>query len=87
MTAHATDLAPAHRRPYLAFLLALLSIPGSTLAWELPAGGYWIGVPLCVAAIVLGLRARPGILATTAIGIPSLAVAMMLIWTLAELAG
>jgi len=44
--------------PRLALLLALLAVPGSTIAWSLPAGGFWIGVPLAVAAIVVGLRAR-----------------------------
>ena len=43
--------------PGLALLLAVLALPGVTLAWDLPAGGYWIGVPLAVAAIVLGVRA------------------------------
>jgi hypothetical protein len=44
-------------RAGLALLLAVLAVPGVTLAWDLPAGGYWIGVPLAVAAIVLGARA------------------------------
>jgi len=86
MTAHATGLAPAPGRPHVAFVLALLSVPGSTLAWDLPAGGYWIGLPLGVAAILLGLRARPGRLATAAIVIASLALALMLVWTIASLA-
>ncbi len=48
-----------HRgRPSLALLLGLLGIPGVTLAWDLPLGGYWIGLPLAVAAIVLGAGAR-----------------------------
>jgi len=39
--------------------LALLSVPGSTVAWYLlPAGGLLIGFPLGIAAIVLGARAR-----------------------------
>ena len=53
----AVDIAPrAH--PGLALVLALLAVPGSTLAWDLPAGGLWIGLPLAVAAIVLGVVAR-----------------------------
>jgi len=50
--------ASADKRPRLALLLALLAIPGATIAWSLPMGGFWIGLPLAVAAIVVGLRAR-----------------------------
>ena len=80
----AVDVGPRHARPGLALLLALLAVPGSTLAWELPAGGLWIGLPLAVAAIVLGVRARRGrsgtVMATVAIGIAALAVAQMAVW-------
>ena len=45
----------AHRSgPASPSLLAVLAIPGSTWAWDLPLGGLWIGLPLAVAAIVLG---------------------------------
>jgi hypothetical protein len=54
----AVDVGPQRARPGLALVLAVLSIPGSTIAWDLPAGGLWIGLPLAVAAIVLGIRAR-----------------------------
>ena len=43
----------AHRRPalhVLAFVLGLLAVPGSTIAWDLPAGGVWIGLPLALGA-------------------------------------
>ena len=50
----AVDVGPQRARPGLALLLAVLSVPGSTIAWDLPAGGLWIGLPLAVAAIVLG---------------------------------
>ena len=40
----------------LALLLALLGVPGCTIAWALPAGGFWIGLPLAMAAIAIGLR-------------------------------
>ena len=53
----AVDVGPQRARPGLALLLAALSVPGSTIAWDLPAGGLWIGLPLAVAAIVLGIRA------------------------------
>jgi hypothetical protein len=54
----AVDVGPQRVKPGLALLLAVLSVPGSTLAWDLPAGGLWIGLPLAIAAIVLGIRAR-----------------------------
>ena len=50
--------ASADKRPRLALLLALLAIPGSTIAWSLPMGGFWIGLPLAIAAIVVGVMAR-----------------------------
>jgi len=84
------DLAPGPQpRPGLALLLAILAIPGSTIAWALPAGGFWIGLPLAVAAIVLGLRARrdrgAGIgKATAAIAIASALIAFMLVWTIVD---
>ena len=52
------DVRARRAHPTLAFVLALLSVPGSTLAWDLPVGGYWIGLPLSVAAIVLGVQAN-----------------------------
>jgi hypothetical protein len=55
----AIELAPAARaHPTLALVLALLAVPGTTLAWELPLGGVWIGLPLALAAIVLARHAR-----------------------------
>ena len=82
----AVDLAPDPARPGLALVLALLAIPGSTIAWELPTGGLWIGLPLGVAAIALGLRARRRrvgtAMATVAIVIGALAIAQMAVYTL-----
>jgi hypothetical protein len=46
-------------RAGLALLAGVLCIPGSTIAWDLPAGGYWIGMPLAGIAIVLGLLSWP----------------------------
>jgi len=58
-TSVATAAIPGRpARPGLALLLGLLGIPGVTLAWDLPLGGYWIGLPLAVATIVLGAGAR-----------------------------
>ena len=54
------DVSERRARPGLALFLALLSIPGSTVVWDLdvPVPGFWIGGPLGVAAIILALRAR-----------------------------
>jgi hypothetical protein len=88
----AVDVGTSRPRPGLALLLGLLAIPGSTLAWDLPAGGLWIGLPLAIAAIVLGLRARRELagghgtgLATAAIVIAGLCIAQMIVWTVASL--
>jgi hypothetical protein len=82
----AVDVATDRPRPGVAFVLALLSLPGSTIAWDLPAGGLWIGLPLGVAAIVLAVRARRRLaegsrLATAAIVIAGLALAQMAIYS------
>ena len=90
-TLHRTvDVGPTRARPGLALLLALLSIPGTTMVWDLdvPVPGLRIGGPLGVAAIVLALRARrepidksARIMAMTALVIATLFVGQMLIWT------
>ena len=84
----AVDVAPRTARPGLALLLAVLAIPGSTWAWDLPLGGLWIGLPLAVAAIVLGLRARQAgvgrVMATAAIVIAGLCLAQMAVYTIAS---
>ena len=84
----AVDLAADRPRPGLALLLALLAVPGSTIAWELPAGGLWIGLPLGIAAIVLGVRARRRrvgtAMATVAIVVGVLAVGQMAVYVLAS---
>jgi hypothetical protein len=86
----AVDVAPPRGRPALALLLAILSVPGTTMAWDLsvPLAGLWIGGPLGVAAIVLGLRARrerrsraASVMAVTAIVVATLALGQMVIWT------
>jgi hypothetical protein len=85
----AVDVGTSRPRPGLALLLSLLAIPGSTAAWDLPAGGLWIGLPLGIAAIVIGLRARRELaggrgtgMATAAIAIAALMIAQMAVWTL-----
>ncbi|MEA2190829.1 MAG: hypothetical protein QOI73_950 [Solirubrobacteraceae bacterium] len=56
------DVGPAttKARPGLALLLAILSVPGTTMVWDLdvPLPGFWIGLPLGIAAIVLARQAR-----------------------------
>ena len=90
-TRPAIDVAPTGARPGLAFVLALLAIPGSTLAFDLPHGGFWIGLPLAVAAIVLGVVARRRLagtgrskLALAAIIIGGLVIAQMVVYTIVE---
>ena len=69
----------------------MLAIPGSTLAWDLPAGGLWIGLPLGVAAIALALRARregrPLRATTAAIVIAGLMLGQMAVWTAVSIVG
>jgi hypothetical protein len=87
-TAHpaAVDVGPRPTaQPGLALVVALLSLPGSTIAWDLPAGGLWIGLPLGLAAIVLGLRARREsthrAMATSAVVIAAIALAQMAVYS------
>ena len=90
-TRQSVDVAPQAAKPGLALLLALLAVPGSTMAWELPAGGFWIGLPLAIAAIVVGMKARRAgngrTMATVAIVIASLMIAMMAVWTVVDALG
>lgn len=87
----AVDLAPTKKaRPGLALALALLAVPGVTLAWDLPHGGFYTGVPLAVAAVVIGLQARSRlsvgkgrIMATIAVAIAALALLSVVVITAA----
>ena len=65
-------------------LLAVLGVPGVTIAWDLPKGGYWIGIPLAVAAIIVGTRARSSSprLATAAIVLATIEILFTATWTL-----
>jgi hypothetical protein len=89
-TARGIDLTARPARPVLAFVLALISVPGSLLTWDaLPGGGFVFGAPFAVAAIVLGVQARRRAdtgrgLALAAIVIGAAMVAMMAVWTFAE---
>ncbi len=90
------DVGPTRARPGLALFLALLSIPGTTMVWDLdvPVPGFWIGGPLGVAAIVLALRARQEPLtkagsrmALAALILAGLAIGQMVIVSIVSLAG
>jgi hypothetical protein len=94
MSAHATRPAVdldrrTVARPGLALVLAILSVPGSTLAWDLPAGGLYIGLPLALAAIALAVQARRAGrrtgMALAAIVIAGLMIAQMVVWTAVSL--
>jgi hypothetical protein len=84
------DLAQRPSRPGLALVLALLAIPGSTIAWDLFDGaGFVIGLPLAIAAIVLGVQARQRSetgrgKAMAAIVIGGLMILQMAVWTIAS---
>jgi hypothetical protein len=81
------DLSARTTRPGLALVLAILSVPGSTVAWDLFDGaGFVIGLPLAIAALVLGFQARnegneTG-KATAAIVIAGAMLVMTVVWTL-----
>jgi hypothetical protein len=91
LTRPAVDVGPERARPGLALLLAVMSVPGSTIAWDLPAGGLWIGLPLALAAIVVGIRARRheagSRMATAAIVIAVLMITQMLVYVAASALG
>lgn len=85
----ALDVRPRRPGPGVALLLAVLAIPGTTLAWDLPHGGLWIGLPLAAAAVWLGARALRSEsggrrwMAIAAIVVAGLCLAQMLVYTLA----
>jgi hypothetical protein len=82
-------LQPVRRQARWALVLALLAVPGSTIAWDLPAGGFWIGMPLALAAIVVGVRCLPDAdrsgrrLAIAAIVLAAVEILFTLAWTVA----
>jgi ABC-type cobalamin transport system permease subunit len=83
------DAAPVSRA-LLSLVCGVLALPGSTVAWALPAGGLWIGAPLAVAAIVLGRIARRAgprdrrAVAGIALGV--LCLGFMAVWSIATVA-
>ena len=74
----------------LALVLGLFAVPGSTIAWDLALGGLYIGLPLAIAAIVVGVRARRQAAgkrrATAGIVIAGLCIAQMAVWPLVSIA-
>ena len=78
----AVDVAPnAPARPGLALALALIAIPGVTIAWDIGAVAGFAGTAIGIAAVVLGLQARDRLdgaagtrMATVAVVIAALAV-------------
>lgn len=83
------DLSAARTYPGVALALALISVPGSTVAWDsLPGGGFVFGIPPAIAAIVLGVQARRAGnnrgMATAAIVIAGLMLAQMVAWIVVE---
>jgi hypothetical protein len=87
-TTSGTELPARPARPVLALVLALFSVPGSLLTWDtLPGGGFVFGLPLAIAAILLGVQARRHNVgrgkARAAILIGGAMVAIMTVWTIA----
>lgn len=80
--ANPVDLAPHPRaRPRLALTLALISVPGTTIVWDLADAAGFAGTAIGIAAIVTGLQARARLagargthMATAAVALASLAV-------------
>jgi hypothetical protein len=78
----AVDIAPsAPARPGLALTLALVSVPGVTIAWDVSGIAGFAGTGVGIAAIVVGLQARARLagangtrMATVAIAVATLAV-------------
>jgi hypothetical protein len=93
-TASSPTVALSADRPRagLALVLALLSVPGSTVAWYvMDLGGLIIGLPLGIAAIVLGTRARRALagakgagMALAAVIIAGLAIGQMVVYYAVE---
>jgi hypothetical protein len=83
MSASTVAIPRPQHRAGLALLLAVLGLPGVTIAWDLPAGGFWIGIPLAVAAIVVGARARSAgpRLAAAAIVLAAIEILFTATWT------
>jgi len=81
-TGRPVDLVPnPHAKPGLALALAVISIPGVTIAWDIATAVGFAGTAIAVAAIVIGLQARSRLhgakgtnMATVAVAIAALAL-------------
>lgn len=79
-TGRPVDLAPnPDAKPGLALALALISIPGVTIAWDIAIAAGVAGTAIGVAAVVIGVQARSRLdgakgttMATVAIAIAAL---------------
>jgi hypothetical protein len=91
MSTTSAAVPATHRPAGLALLLALLGVPGSTIAWDLPAGGFWIGMPLAFAAVIIGVRCLPTVdrrgrrLAIAAIALAAVEILFTATWTVTSL--
>ena len=61
-------------RASVALALAILALPGVTIAWALPLGGLWIGVPLSLTALAIGRGELPRGRAKAAMAIATIAL-------------
>ena len=86
------DVAPGRRPalPYLAIGLGVAALVLSFAAWDwFDWGGVVLGVPVAVAALVLGLRARregARALGSAAVALAVLVILIPVVWTIAALA-
>lgn len=86
---HSVNVQPesSSRSAIVALVLGVLSVPGSILTWDtLPGGGFVWGLPLAIAAVVVGVMAVRGAASGRAAAIAGIVlggamIAMMVIWT------
>jgi len=87
-TGRPVELAPSpHAKPGLALALALISVPGVTIAWDIATAVGLAGTAIAVTAIVIGLQARSRLdgakgtnMATVAIAVAALALLSVVVF-------
>lgn len=87
-TGNPVDLAPRQSaKPGLALALALVSVPGVTIAWDIATAAGLAGTAIAIAAIVIGLQARSRLAgakgtgtATVAVGLATLGVLSVVVF-------